>query len=56
MVKDEGCFPGKWTPDQLLEHDPARLRELGLELDPRELWNPREGGFLVAIVQLNEAS
>lgn len=47
---------GKWTPEQILAHDPAWLRELGLELDPRELWRPEGGGVLEAVVQLNEAS
>ncbi|MEM9557511.1 MAG: S46 family peptidase [Acidobacteriota bacterium] len=56
MVDGQGCCPGKWTPEQLLELDPARLCALGLELDPRSLWNPDEGGLLEAVVQLNEAS
>jgi hypothetical protein len=27
---------GKWTPDQILEHDAKWLREQGLELEPED--------------------
>lgn len=47
---------GKWTPEQILEHDPAWLRQLGLELAPKELWDPASGGLLEAIVQMGGCS
>ncbi len=47
---------GKWTPEQLLEHDPAWLEELGLELPASELWNPDGGGLLEAIVKVGGCS
>ncbi len=47
---------GKWTPEQLLEHDPAWLEELGLELPGTELWNPDGGGLLEAIVKVGGCS
>jgi hypothetical protein len=28
---------GKWTPEQVLEHDAKWLRELGLEIPPEKL-------------------
>ncbi len=33
-----GGVEGKWTPEQVLDHDPAWLRSLGLELPPGRLW------------------
>ena len=47
---------GKWTPEQLLEHDPAWLEELGLELPASELWQPEGGGLLEAIVKVGGCS
>jgi len=47
---------GKWTPDQLLELDRAWLTELGLELDPAELWSPDGGGLLEAVVDVGGCS
>lgn len=50
------CEPGKWTPAQMLEFDPAHLKKLGLELAPEELWNSEGGGLLEAAVQINGCS
>ncbi len=47
---------GKWTPEQLLEHDPAWLEELGLELPAAELWDLESGGLLEAIVKVGGCS
>lgn len=47
---------GKWTPEQILELDPAWLRELGLELPARELWDPERGGLFEAAVQIDGCS
>ncbi len=47
---------GKWTPEQLLEHDPAWLAELGLEVPPSELWDTEKGGLLEAIVNIGGCS
>jgi len=47
---------GKWTPEQLLEHDPNWLKELGLEVPVDELWARGEGGLLEAIVQVRGCS
>ncbi|MEM7480375.1 MAG: S46 family peptidase [Acidobacteriota bacterium] len=47
---------GKWTPEQILAHDPAWLAELGLEIAPQELWKAAGGGLLEAIVQINGCS
>ena len=47
---------GKWTPEQLLEHDPAWLKELGLELPPEQLWDLEKGGLLEAIIKIGGCS
>ncbi len=47
---------GKWTPEQLLDHDPEWLEELGLEIPARDLWSPGEGGLLEAVVQVRGCS
>ena len=47
---------GKWTPEQLLDHDPEWLAELGLEIPVDELWSRGEGGLLEAIVQVRGCS
>ncbi|MCP3959706.1 MAG: S46 family peptidase [bacterium] len=47
---------GKWTPEQLLEHDPAWLKELGLELSAEELWDLEKGGLLEAIIKIGGCS
>src|SRR5688500_7510551 len=43
---------GKWTPEQVLQHDPAWLRSLGLELAPRELWSEQGAGLLEAAISI----
>ncbi|MCI0569305.1 MAG: S46 family peptidase [Myxococcaceae bacterium] len=39
---------GKWTPQQVLELDPAWLKQLGLKLPPSRLWDPERGTGLLA--------
>ena len=46
---------GQWMPSQIAELDQARLRELGLELAPEQLWNG-EGGLMRAAVNLSGCS
>lgn len=43
-------------PRQIAELDAEKLRALGLELDPRELWNAEDGGLLGAVVNLTGCS
>ncbi|HEX9944519.1 MAG TPA: S46 family peptidase [Thermoanaerobaculia bacterium] len=48
---------GKWTPEQVLEHDPEWLRKLGLEVPPQKLWSREEGaGLLDAAVKIEGCS
>ncbi len=47
---------GKWTPEQVLEHDPKWLRELGLALPPETLWTQDGAGLLEAAVRINGCS
>lgn len=47
---------GKWTPEQVLQHDPAWLRSLGLELAPRELWSEQGAGLLEAAISITGCS
>ena len=47
---------GKWTPEQVLEHDPKWLRELGLEIPPEKLWSREGGGLLEAAVKIDGCS
>lgn len=47
-----GAVEGKWTPEQVLELDPAWLRELGLEIAPGELWGREGAGLLEAAVRV----
>jgi len=47
---------GKWTPEQVLELDPAWLRELGLELPPQELWSAEGAGLLEAAISIGGCS
>jgi hypothetical protein len=47
---------GKWTPRQVLDHDAAWLRTLGLEIPPRDLWQPAGGGLLEAAVRISGCS
>ncbi len=39
---------GKWTPQQVLELDPAWLKAQGLQLPPKRLWDPKRGTGLLA--------
>lgn len=39
---------GKWTPQQVLQLDPAWLKKEGLELPPSRLWDPARGTGLLA--------
>lgn len=47
---------GKWTPEQILEHDPKWLRDLGLEIPPERLWGRDGAGLLAAAVQISGCS
>jgi hypothetical protein len=47
---------GKWTPEQVLEHDPKWLRELGLEIPPQKLWTRDGAGLLEAAVRIEGCS
>jgi hypothetical protein len=47
---------GKWTPEQVLQHDAKWLRSLGLEIPPRRLWSPQGGGLLAATVKIEGCS
>lgn len=51
-----GGVEGKWTPEQVLDHDPAWLRSLGLELPPERLWRHGGGGLLEAAVRIGGCS
>ena len=46
---------GQWMPSQIAELDQARLRALGLELAPEQLWSA-DGGLLRAAVNLSGCS
>jgi hypothetical protein len=39
---------GKWTPQQVLELDPAWLKAQGLKVSPKRLWDPKRGTGLLA--------
>jgi hypothetical protein len=39
---------GKWTPQQILQLDPAMLKKEGLMLPPSRLWDPARGTGLLA--------
>jgi len=39
---------GKWTPQQVLELDPAWLKAQGLKVPPKRLWDPKRGTGLLA--------
>ncbi len=47
---------GKWTPEQVLEHDPKWLRELGLTIPPEKLWTKDGAGLLEAAVRIEGCS
>jgi hypothetical protein len=58
LLASGGAFAvdGKWTPDQILEHDPKWLRELGLQIPPEKLWSKEGAGLLEAAVKVNGCS
>jgi len=57
LVTPAAAVEGKWTPQQVLELDPAWLRQLGLQLPPERLWDPRRGtGLLAAAVNIGGCS
>ncbi|MET0402969.1 MAG: S46 family peptidase [Cystobacter sp.] len=39
---------GKWTPQQVLQLDPAALKKQGLQLPPLKLWDAKRGTGLLA--------
>ncbi len=43
-------------PKQIPELDQARLRQLGMRMDPRTLWSPKDGGLMRASVNLSGCS
>lgn len=47
---------GQWMPRQIAELDADELRAKGLELAPRELYDPAGGGLLEAVVNLGGCS
>src|SRR6185295_8788577 len=47
---------GKWTPEQVLEHDPKWLRDLGLRIPPEALWSREGAGLLAAAVKIEGCS
>ena len=48
---------GKWTPQQVLELDPAALKKQGLEIPPSRLWDPKRGtGLLAATINVGGCS
>lgn len=47
---------GKWTPEQILAHDPIWLQKLGLEIPPSALWSDAGGGLLEAAVRIDGCS
>ena len=51
------ALDGKWTPDQVLEIDPAWLRDQGLKLKPDQLWDAKRGtGLLSGTVNISGCS
>jgi len=47
---------GQWMPKQISKLDQAKLRELGLRLEPQTLWSPADGGLMRAAVNLSGCS
>jgi MYXO-CTERM domain-containing protein len=43
-------------PKQIGELDAAKLAEMGLELEPSQIWNEKDGGLMKAIVNLSGCS
>ncbi len=58
LLAASGAFAveGKWTPEQVLEHDPQWLRKLGLEIPPQKLWTKDGAGLLEAAVRIDGCS
>ena len=58
LLAASGAFAveGKWTPEQVLEHDPQWLRKLGLEIPPQKLWTKDGAGLLEAAVRIEGCS
>jgi hypothetical protein len=51
------ALEGKWTPQQVLQLDPAWLKQQGLALPPSRLWDPGRGtGLLAATVNVGGCS
>ncbi len=47
---------GQWMPKQIGELDASKLAAMGLELEPKDIWNPDDGGLMKAIVNLSGCS
>ena len=48
---------GKWTPQQVLQLDPAWLKQQGLEIEPSRLWDAERGtGLLAATINIGGCS
>ena len=52
LARECHAVEGKWTPQQVLEHDPKWLREIGLEIPPERLWSREGAGLLDAAVRV----
>ena len=51
------ALEGKWTPQQVLQIDPAYLKKEGLQIAPSRLWDPERGtGLLAATVNVGGCS
>jgi hypothetical protein len=51
------ALEGKWTPQQVLQIDPAYLKKEGLQIAPSRLWDPQRGtGLLAATVNVGGCS
>ena len=51
------ALDGKWTPEQVLDLDPAWLKRQGLTLPPSALWDAKRGtGLLTGTVNIGGCS
>jgi len=51
------AIEGKWTPQQVLELDAQWLKKEGLQLSPKQLWDPAKGtGLLAGTVNIGGCS
>jgi hypothetical protein len=51
------ALEGKWTPQQVVELDPAWLRQQGLQIPPERLWDAKRGtGLLAATISTGGCS